>query len=71
MMPPTSGTMRHDAAELHRVDVVDHGAAVDAEILCRARHTLTVDTEEPMPPRASEKFCLYSPRLMVWVTLLT
>src|ERR1700730_8678554 len=45
----------HDAAHLHRVDVVDHAAAVDAVISVGLAHTVTLETEEPVPPRVSVK----------------
>ena len=61
---------KRQPALLHRIDVVQHGGAVDAEVL-RVAHTLTVETDDPMPPLASVKLCLNSPRLILWVTLLT
>ena len=72
VMPPTSGHDDHDPAELHRVDVVDDRAAIDAVVLvaCSLIRSPS-ETEDPMPPRASVKLCLYSPRLMLCVTLFT
>ena len=62
------------------IDVLDHQAAILAvEALGLPpgdadgawAHGLTVETVETRPLRVSVKFCLYSPRLILWVTLLT
>ena len=68
--PGDVGHHRLDAADLQRVDVVDHRAAILAEEGTCA-HTGTVGRVEINPLRASENVCLYSPRLMSCVTLLT
>ena len=61
----------HDAAELLRVNVLNDRAAIHPVIFRSVSHTLTVETDDPVPPRASVKFCLYSPRLILCVTLFT
>src|SRR5712692_8471738 len=65
------GHCHQDAADLQGIDVVHDRAAVDAVVFGTFPHTDTVDTEEPTPPRDKLKLCLYSPRLMLWVTLFT
>src|SRR5271166_5350524 len=71
--------LREDAPDLQGIDVLDHRAAILAvEALlassavggCRA-HGLTVGTVETRPLRVSVKSCLYSPRLILWVTPFT
>ena len=61
---------RPDAAALVRVDVVLHRRAVLAKERTAA-HTRTVATVDMSPLRASVKLCLYSPRWISCVTLLT
>src|SRR5713226_5553787 len=56
----------HDlnAANLHRVDIVDDRSAILSVIFFGLVHAGTTGTVEISPLRASEKSCLYSPRLM-------
>src|SRR3569832_104293 len=65
------GHHRLDAADLHGVDVVHHGAAVLAEEFLGLAHGGTLGTVDNRPLRASVKFCLYWPRLIACVTLFT
>src|SRR5258708_5424005 len=61
----------HDASDLQRINVIDHRAPINAVVLRTFFHTVTLEMEEPTPPRARVKLCLYSPRLMLCVTLFT
>src|SRR5581483_411260 len=61
----------HDASDLHGIEVVDHRAAIDSAIFPGVAHRATEETDDPVPPRESVKFCLYWPRLMLCVTLFT
>src|SRR6185503_7479183 len=49
---------------LQRVDVLQDGAAILSEVFSLA-HTSTFGVVVIKPSRLSEKFCLYSPRLML------
>src|SRR5262249_19156247 len=60
-----------DAPDLLGVGVGDHRRPVEAVELLPFAHAGTLGRVEMRPFRASEKLCLYSPRLMLWVTLLT
>ena len=71
MIPLTSGTIAMMRPICKRIDVVHHRPAIDAVEFWTFPHTLTVETEDPTPPRDRLKLCLYSPRLMLWVTLFT
>ena len=59
-----------DAADLHRVDVVDDRAAVLAVERCASLMSAPTGRVEIRPLRASENDCLYSPRSISWVTRL-
>src|SRR5579864_2821792 len=60
-----------DAPGLQWVYIVDYRTAINAVKLRTLSHTVTVETEDPVPPRDKVKLCLYSPRLMLWLTLFT
>src|SRR5229473_1813417 len=55
---PYIGNVYGNSPELVRVNVVKNRAAVNSVVFFTSVHTLTVETEEPTPPRASVKFCL-------------
>ena len=65
------GHLHLQPALLHRIDVVQHHAAVLAVIPAGSAHTGTRGVIEIRPLRVRLKLCLNSPRLSVLVTLCT
>src|SRR6266545_4725734 len=68
--------IRHQAAALFGVNIVEHGAAIFTVITAVGSasisiHGITTGVCETTPSRESVKLCLYSPRLMLCVTLST
>src|SRR5262249_32483609 len=71
--------LHHDAADLLGIDVLDHQTRVFSVFFCwipacsglLRTHDGTVGTVDTKPFRLSLKLCLYSPRLILWVTLFT
>ena len=60
-------------ATLHGIDIVDHRALLSKEFMSviAGIHTGTFGVNEINPSRDRVKFCLYSPCLMLWLTLFT
>src|SRR5215469_3408188 len=64
--------VRHNdlnAAHLQGVDVLQDRSAIFSVVLFCFIHEGTAETVDTKPLRVSVKFCLYSPRLIEWVTL--
>src|SRR5262249_23991563 len=72
VMPPASGTSTLMRPSCLGTAVVHDRPAIPSVVLgALCRQGVTVDPDEPMPPRARLKVCLYSPRFMLWLTLFT
>src|SRR5438093_516612 len=68
--------IQHQPSALFRVHVSKHGATIFTVVTAvRAAsvsiHGITTGICETTPSRESVKLCLYSPRLILWVTLST